>query len=34
VSAFSRPATWWSKAASPLVSVAQRIIARRYLRGV
>ncbi len=34
VSAFSRPATWWSKAAGPLVSVAQRIIARRYLRAV
>src|SRR5207237_9127410 len=33
VSAFSRPAIWWSKAARPLVSVAQRIIARRYLRG-
>ena len=34
VSAFSRPATWWSKAGGPLVSVAQRVIARRYLRGV
>ena len=34
VSAFSRPATWWSKAAGPLVTVAQRLIARRYLRGV
>ncbi|MEB3983138.1 DUF1990 domain-containing protein [Mycobacterium sp. 663a-19] len=34
VSAFSRPATWWSRAAGPLVSVAQRVIARRYLRGV
>jgi len=34
VSAFSRPATWWSKAGKPLVSVAQRVIARRYLRGV
>jgi uncharacterized protein (UPF0548 family) len=34
VSAFSRPGTWWSKAARPLVSVAQRVIARRYLRGV
>ncbi len=34
VSAFSRPATWWSKAAGPLVTVAQRVIARRYLRGV
>ncbi len=34
VSAFSRPATWWSKAGRPLVSVAQRVIAQRYLRGV
>jgi uncharacterized protein (UPF0548 family) len=34
VSAFSRPATWWSKAGGPLVSVAQRIIAKRYLRAV
>jgi uncharacterized protein (UPF0548 family) len=34
VSAFSRPATWWSKASGPLVSVAQRIIAKRYLRAV
>ncbi|HEY2503390.1 MAG TPA: DUF1990 domain-containing protein [Mycobacterium sp.] len=34
VSSFSRPATWWSKAGRPLVSVAQRVIARRYLRGV
>jgi uncharacterized protein (UPF0548 family) len=34
VSAFSRPATWWSKAGRPVVSVAQRVIARRYLHGV
>jgi uncharacterized protein (UPF0548 family) len=34
VSAFSRPATWWSKAGGPVVSVAQRVIAKRYLRGV
>jgi uncharacterized protein (UPF0548 family) len=34
VSAFSRPATWWSKAGGPLVSVAQRVIAKRYLRAV
>ncbi|CPR12338.1 hypothetical protein BN971_03632 [Mycobacterium bohemicum DSM 44277] len=34
VSAFSRPATWWSKAARPVVALAQRVIARRYLRGV
>ncbi|KZS71450.1 hypothetical protein A4G29_23030 [Mycobacterium kansasii] len=34
VSAFSRPATWWSKLGGPVVSVTQRIIAKRYLRGV
>lgn len=34
VSAFSRPATWWSKAGGPLVTVAQRVIAGRYLRAV
>jgi len=34
VTAFSRPATWWSKAGGPFVPVAQRIIAKRYLRGV
>ena len=34
VSAFSRPATWWSKAGGPFVAVAQRVIAKRYLRGV
>jgi uncharacterized protein (UPF0548 family) len=34
VSSFSRPATWWSKAGGPLVTVAQRVIAGRYLRAV
>jgi uncharacterized protein (UPF0548 family) len=34
VTAFSRPATWWSKAGGPIVTVAQRVIAKRYLRGV
>jgi uncharacterized protein (UPF0548 family) len=34
VSAFSRPGTWWSKAGRPFVTVAQRIIAKRYLRAV
>jgi len=34
VSAFSRPAAWWSKAGGPFVAVAQRIIAKRYLRGI
>jgi uncharacterized protein (UPF0548 family) len=34
VRAFSRPATWWIRAGGPLASVAQRAIARRYLRAV
>ena len=34
VSAFSRPATWWSKAGGPFTSLAQRVIAKRYLRAV
>src|ERR1700722_1673248 len=32
VSAFSRPATWWSKAGGPFTSLAQRVIAKRYVR--
>jgi uncharacterized protein (UPF0548 family) len=34
VSAFSRPATWWSKAGGPFTSLAQRVIAKRYVRAV
>jgi uncharacterized protein (UPF0548 family) len=34
VSSFSRPATWWGKAAGPVVLIAQRLIAKRYLRAV
>ncbi|OSC37508.1 DUF1990 family protein [Mycobacterium decipiens] len=34
VSSFSRPATFASKAAGPLGAVAQRVIAKRYLRAV
>jgi uncharacterized protein (UPF0548 family) len=34
VTAFSRPATWWSKAGGPFLSMAQRVIAKRYLRAV
>ena len=34
VSAFSRPATWWSKAGGPFVTAAQRLIAKRYVRGI
>jgi len=34
LAAFSRHATWWSKAAGPLTSLIQRIVTRRYLRAV
>lgn len=34
VSAFSRPASWWSKAGGPFTSLAQRMIAKRYVRAV
>lgn len=34
VRAFSRPATWWIRAAGPLGRLAQRTIAKRYLRAV
>lgn len=34
VSSFSRPATWWSEAGRPVLSLGQRLIARRYLRAV
>ncbi len=34
VSAFSRPATWWSKAGGPVVTLGQRVIAKRYIRAV
>lgn len=34
VSSFSRPAKWWSKAAGPLLTLGQRIIAKRYVHGV
>jgi uncharacterized protein (UPF0548 family) len=34
VTAFSRPGTWWSKAGGPFVLMAQRVIAKRYLRAV
>jgi uncharacterized protein (UPF0548 family) len=32
--AFSRPATWWSKAAGPITSMLQRIMTKRYLSAV
>jgi len=32
--AFSRPALWWSRLGAPVSRVAQRVIARRYLRAV
>jgi uncharacterized protein (UPF0548 family) len=31
VTAFSRHATWWSRLASPVTSVVQRVVTRRYL---
>lgn len=34
VTAFSRHATWWSRAAGPVTSLAQRLISGRYLRAV
>jgi uncharacterized protein (UPF0548 family) len=34
VSAFSRHATWWSRLAGPITSLAQRVISRRYLRAL
>ena len=34
VTAFSRHATWWSRLAGPVTSVAQRVISRRYLRAL
>lgn len=34
VCAFSRPATWWSRAGAPVTSLAQRVITKRYLRAV
>jgi uncharacterized protein (UPF0548 family) len=34
VSAFSRPATWWSKAGGPFTVLAQRIMAKRYVHAV
>jgi len=34
VAAFSRPGTWWSKAGGPVVTVAQRVVTKRYLRAV
>ncbi|MBS9532101.1 DUF1990 domain-containing protein [Mycobacterium sp. M1] len=34
VRAFSRPATWWLRAAGPVATLAQRAIARRYLHAI
>lgn len=34
VCAFSRPATWWSKAGGPITSLAQRVMNKRYVRAV
>jgi uncharacterized protein (UPF0548 family) len=34
VTAFSRPGTWWSKAAAPLTRLFARLMITRYLRAV
>ncbi len=34
VVAFSRHATWWSKAAGPVTALIQRLVTRRYLQAV
>ena len=34
VSSFSRPATRWGQAVKPILSLAQRVIAKRYVRAV
>lgn len=34
VRAFSRHATWWSRSAGPVTSLAQRLVTRRYLRAL
>jgi uncharacterized protein (UPF0548 family) len=34
VTAFSRHATWWSRAAGPVTSLVQRVVTKRYLSAV
>lgn len=34
VAAFSRHATWWSRAAGPITSLVQRVMTKRYLSAV
>jgi uncharacterized protein (UPF0548 family) len=34
VTAFSRHATWWSRLASPVTSLMQRVVTERYLRAL
>jgi|KBSSwiStaDraftv2_1062776.scaffolds.fasta_scaffold340156_3 uncharacterized protein (UPF0548 family) len=34
ITAFSRPALWWSRLGAPVARVAQRFIGQRYLRAV
>jgi uncharacterized protein (UPF0548 family) len=34
VTAFSRHATWWSRAVGPLTSLLQRVVTKRYLSSV
>jgi uncharacterized protein (UPF0548 family) len=34
VTAFSRHATWWSRLASPVTSLIQRVVTNRYLKAL
>jgi uncharacterized protein (UPF0548 family) len=34
ITAFSRPALWWSRAGRPIMTLAQKLVTRRYLRAV
>ena len=34
ITAFSRPATWWSRLGAPATRLVQRVITRRYLRAL
>ncbi|MGB8404539.1 MAG: DUF1990 domain-containing protein [Mycobacterium sp.] len=34
ITAFSRPALWWSRAGHPFAAMAQKLVTRRYLRAV
>ncbi len=34
IRAFSRPALWWSRAATPAARLVQRLVTERYLRAL